>query len=47
MIRSDVQAKYRKKDSETKTSFVSFPKLKLRTGQKFVVEENNSADGKV
>lgn len=47
IIRSDVQAKYRQKSSEAKTSFLSFPKLKQRTGQKFVVEENNSADGKV
>ena len=47
MIGPDVQSKYRKKNSEPKPSFISFPKFKQRTGQKFIVEENNSSDGKV
>ena len=47
IIRSDIKATYCKNNSEPKTSLLSFPKLKQRTGQKFVIEENNSGDGKV
>ena len=34
-------------DRDAKPSLLSFPKLKIRSGQKIVVEDSSSGDGKV
>lgn len=45
-LQSDLTAQYSKK--ETPNKFLSsFPKIKIRTGQKFIVEDSNTPDGKV
>jgi len=45
LIYPDVQSIYNK-GQETKTSLLTFPNLKIRSGQKFVVDESNTTDGK-
>ena len=45
-LQSDLTAQYSKKESPNKF-LSSFPKIKIRTGQKFIVEDSNTPDGKV
>jgi len=45
LINPDVQSIYNK-GQETKASLLTFPNLKIRSGQKFVVDESNTTDGK-
>ena len=47
LIQSEVQAHYHSKKETTKPILSSFPKIKIRTGQKFIVEDTNTPDGKV